>query len=46
MTDYAKRTELLSKVTAADVNRAIRKLIKPDQMSVYMAGDFEKAAAK
>lgn len=46
MADYARRTELLSKVTVDQVNAAIRKLIKPDQLSVYMAGDFEKSAAK
>lgn len=46
MADYAKRTAALSALTAADVNAAIRKLVRPDQMSVYVAGDLTNAAAK
>lgn len=33
-------------LTAAQVSAAIRKHLKPDGLSVFMAGDFAKAAAK
>ena len=39
----------LKALTVADVNAAIREFLKPEQLSVYVAGDFAntaKAAAK
>ena len=32
-------------LTRDQVNAAIRKYLKPDDLSVYIAGDFAKAAA-
>ena len=42
MADYARRTEVYSKLTAAQVNAAIRAKIKPEALSVFMAGDLSK----
>ena len=35
----------LQALTVDEVNAAIRKHLKPESLSVYMAGDFAKAAA-
>src|SRR5690606_18097716 len=34
----------LKALTVADVNAAIRRFLKPDQLSVFAAGDFANAA--
>ena len=35
----------LQALTAAEVNAAIRRHLKPETLSVYAAGDFAKAAS-
>ena len=41
MTDYANKSAQLSKLKASDVNAAIRKHIKPERLSFYVAGDLK-----
>lgn len=41
-----KQAEAISKLTTADVNAALRKYIKPDEITFVLAGDQKKAAQK
>lgn len=41
-----KQADEISKLTTAEVNAALRKYIKPDEITFVLAGDQKKAAAK
>lgn len=41
-----KQAEAISKLTTADVNAALRKYIKPDEITFVLAGDQKKASQK
>ena len=44
MLERAEFDAELKALTVADVNAAIREFLKPEQLSVYVAGDFANAA--